>query len=493
MKTKVAFAILFFVAWGSVYYWYVSTQLSAQGSEASARYWISSLMKENNFTKQDVRELREIYSKLLTETEELRKKVHTLVKVDTEQNSELFKLVEINSKLLTANEEQKNSTIRLITEQHAEINEIRRLVEKMNLVVKVDNKADNKEAKGTEVDTKTKYGTGVVFTSFLIGKTDPQREGLQHSANLEEMYNLVVSANFLKVHVFIFHDFLPKDFQNKYKTSYIRFITMENVPDASTNDARFMAYAKLVQALDPNVVSHILAVDLFDAYFQHDPFEYMRKFPHRELFLAPDIDTWSGNEWVRNTMSTCFGEPPTANHPAMNAGVIGGSLRRMSCIFNCVAREGKLSRSQGYTGNCDMAHYNVCVRSSECFDISDRDFTEKHGLVNDFRKNCTVPTFPVIHNKCYETPDLCVIVPAKGGRGGVNVIQKNASECAAQGIQPPLTIGSKVEYFAYQPELTKLSTADFGKRPPGYLEYSKTSRLQEELVRSGHLSHPEHG
>jgi hypothetical protein len=125
-----------------------------------------------------------------------------------------------------------------------------------------------------------------------------------------------------------------------------------------------------------------------------------------------------------------------------------------------------------------MAHYNVCVRSSECFEISDRDFTEKHGLVNDFRKDCAVPTFPVIHNKCYETPHLCVIVPANGGREGVNVIQKKSSVCAAQGIQPPLTLGSKVEYFAFQPELTKLSTADFGKRPPGYREYSQTSRLQ---------------
>jgi hypothetical protein len=329
---------------------------------------------------------------------------------------------------------------------------------------------------GTEVDTmdvKTKNGVGVVFTSFLIGKKDPQKLGkVQHSANLTEMYNFVASANFLKVPVFIFHDILPKDFQNKYETSYIRFITMEDVLDASTNDSRFMAFAKAAQALDSNVVSHILAVDLFDGFFQHDPFEYMRKFPHRELFLSPDTGTWTGNKWVKRKMNVCLGENPTVNHTTMNAGVLGGSLRRMSCIFNCIAREGKISRSLGRKANCNMAHYNVCIRSSECFEVSDRDFTEKHGLVNDFQADCAVPTFPVIHNKCANSGYLCVSVPANGREGGVKLIRRNKSECAKQGIQPPLTMRSKVEYFAYQPELTEISNADFGKRPPGYQSIS---------------------
>ena len=210
----------------------------------------------------------------------------------------------------------------------------------------------------------------VVFSSYFTSVEDSQRKTMMATNRFRYMQDWLLSAKVLGLSTVVFHDGLAPDFQWRLQLFYskLQFQHVPSLEGRSTNDARFYAYLKYLEA--HSEIRRVLLTDISDVKFQRDPFELMSQLGGDHLYIGTDIDYYpdmASMRWLKEKLEKCYGvyslaqgdlSPLMKLHNVYNAGVIGGTRHLVLALLARVTQY--LDISPGHL-NCNMAAVNYAV------------------------------------------------------------------------------------------------------------------------------------
>jgi len=128
--------------------------------------------------------------------------------------------------------------------------------------------------------------------------------------------------------------------------------------------SRFMAYTAVIQQLKRNY-RKIIATDVTDVIFQHNPSDFFDKFSGYNLIASSENIRYKDEPWGAQNMNLAFGQMAferVKNNIIYNAGVMAGDHDLMLDMFFTITSmcSGKLQHVPG-GGAPDQAAYNLTL------------------------------------------------------------------------------------------------------------------------------------
>ena len=223
----------------------------------------------------------------------------------------------------------------------------------------------------------------MILTTYLTTKPDPQRK-YRHQPNDPRKLSLAKGADRLGYPCIILHDELSPAFVDEHATENVAFVKVQQPPELSCNDARFVLYHRLLEmaATKPETV---WCVDLFDVKMNRAP-DFLIEEKYKLWVGASrqwpiDTTTPDGN-WAVRKLTNCYGEVPEycRGEPILWAGTWGGRYADVMGALEDLKYEVAIVSKKHY--NCNMGVFNKVMRATY---YSDELWTEGPPLHTELR------------------------------------------------------------------------------------------------------------
>lgn len=240
------------------------------------------------------------------------------------------------------------------------------------------------EASSSLLDRLAPGVTDVVISTWFVHRKDPMhRKRKIDYLDAQYAEGWYRSLEMLDLKGIVLHNGLPLSIRDSFRQDVLSFLEVK-LGNYSVNDERFFLYYGLLTGQDitnnpvvckPRKVSrvqprtkikNIFFTDLGDVIVKKNPFHAINERPSK-IYVGSEGQRW--NRWMFEKARRCHGNFTVQSTMLYNAGLLGGSVRRVMKFLDCfVDLYNKLPRANRFR-NCNMLVYNAVL--STCFGTDD--------------------------------------------------------------------------------------------------------------------------